>query len=53
MPAIRACGFGYVAGNALDYVIASGRYVTKRNGGDGCFREVVDLILRDKKEKEV
>lgn len=45
IPAIQACGFGCVPGDALEYVKKEAKYVTLRGGGNGCFREVVDFIL--------
>lgn len=45
IPAIRECGFGCVPGNALDYIKREGKFITRKGGGEGCFREVVDHIL--------
>lgn len=45
IPAIKSCGFGCVPNNALDYIKKEADYITKRNGGDGCFREVADLLI--------
>ena len=45
LPAIRASGIGCVPGNALEYVKLEADYITKRNGGDGCFREISDMIV--------
>lgn len=42
---IKTVGFGCSVNNAIDTVKSSAKYVTKRNGGDGAVREVIDLIL--------
>lgn len=51
VPAIVASGFGCVPGDALDYIKEKADYITVRHGGEGCFREVVDLILNTKSEQ--
>lgn len=45
IPVLRKCGFGCVPSDALDYVKAEADYITKRRGGDGCFREIADLVI--------
>lgn len=44
--AIEACGFGCAPSSAFDEIQASADYVTKRKGGEGAFREMVQMILR-------
>lgn len=46
IPAIQASGFGCAPCSTLDQVKSKADYITKRAGGDGCFREVADLILQ-------
>lgn len=50
VPAIRACGFGCVPNDAFDEIKEAADYVTKRNGGYGAFREVANLILKERKK---
>ena len=45
--AIKACGLGCTPGNALNYIKKEADYVTQRFGGEGCFREVVDIIMKN------
>ena len=45
IPAIEACGFGCAPATAHDKVLSVADYITKKNGGEGCFREIADLIL--------
>lgn len=47
LPAIQACGFGCAPPNALQDVIVGADYVTTRMGGDGCFREVAEMIIKE------
>lgn len=47
IPAIEACGFGGAPQNALDEVKQRAVYVTKKSGGQGCFREFVEKILSE------
>lgn len=50
IPAINSCGIGgvphsaYIVGNAD---IISNNIITTRKGGEGCFREFVDFILKN------
>lgn len=46
---IRAVGFGCSVNNAIEEVKKNAVYITKVNGGDGAIREVIDLILSNKK----
>lgn len=45
VPAIEACGFGCVPSSAFERIQLSADYVTKRKGGEGAFREMVEIIL--------
>lgn len=45
MPLLKAVGFAATVPNALDVVKSCAHYVTKRNGGDGAYREIIDFIL--------
>lgn len=48
VPAIRACGFGCVPYDAFDEIKEAADYVTKRCGGYGAFREMANMILKQK-----
>ena len=45
LPLLKKVGFAATVPNALDIVKQSVHYTTKRVGGDGAFREIVDFIL--------
>lgn len=45
LPAMKACGLLFAPPNAHPKVLDSGAYITKASGGNGCFREVADLIV--------
>ncbi|GIP55872.1 KdsC family phosphatase [Paenibacillus vini] len=45
LPAIEKCLFGCVPSSANDYIKRKARYVTQKQGGQGCFREISDMIL--------
>lgn len=45
MPLLKRVGFAATVPNALDVVKACCHYVTKRVGGDGAYREIIDFIL--------
>ncbi|UCF44549.1 MAG: HAD hydrolase family protein [Planctomycetota bacterium] len=47
LPAIRHVGFGAAVANAIDEVKQSADYVTKRPGGSGAVREVIEYILKE------
>lgn len=47
VPAIKACGFGCAPSSALPQICSAADYVTKRKGGEGAFREMVEKILED------
>jgi 3-deoxy-D-manno-octulosonate 8-phosphate phosphatase (KDO 8-P phosphatase) len=45
LPLLRAVGFSCAPANAMDEVKKQVHYVTKREGGKGAVREVIDYIL--------
>ena len=45
LPLLLKVGFAATVPNALDVVKQHSHYVTKRVGGDGAYREIVDFIL--------
>lgn len=45
---IKNVGFGCCVNNAMDQVKKHAKYVTKKSGGSGAVREVIDLILKYK-----
>jgi len=48
LPLLRRAGLAVAVSNAVDEVKAVAHYVTKRAGGRGAVREVVDIILKAK-----
>lgn len=46
IPLIKKVGFGATVPEAVDEVIDSAQYVTKRAGGNGAVREVCNFILK-------
>ena len=50
VPAIEACGFGCAPASAFSSIKSKADYVTERKGGEGAFREMVEMILREKGE---
>jgi len=46
---IERVGIGVAVADAPDVVKKSADYITKRNGGEGAVREVIDLILKAQK----
>ena len=46
LPIIRRAGFSAAVANAVDEVKHAVDYVTKRNGGEGAVREVIEYILK-------
>ena len=48
LPILRRAGLAVAVPNAVDEVRAAAHYVTKRPGGRGAVREVVNLILKAK-----
>jgi len=47
VPAIRYAAFGAAVANAVDELKECADYVTKREGGHGAVREVIEFILRN------
>ena len=45
LPLLKKVGFAATVPNALDVVKKHCHYTTKRVGGDGAFREIIDFIL--------
>ena len=45
VPAIEKCGFGCAPSSAFDNIKEKAKYVTTRKGGEGAFREMVEIIL--------
>lgn len=45
LPLLLKAGFSATVPNAMDSVKAVAHYITKRAGGDGAYREVIDFIL--------
>lgn len=43
---LEACGIGFAVANAVDEVLAVADRVTKRSGGRGAIREVIDVLLQ-------
>ncbi|MBE3040103.1 MAG: HAD hydrolase family protein [Chloroflexi bacterium] len=46
LPVIRCVGFAAAVANAVDEVKRAADYVTKRKGGEGAVREVIEYILK-------
>ena len=46
LPVIRNAGFGAATANAVGEVKKAADYVTRRNGGEGAVREVIEYILK-------
>jgi len=46
LPLIRRAGFGVAVANAVDELKEAADYVTRRPGGSGAVREVVEYILK-------
>lgn len=46
LPLLQEVGFSATVPNAVDVVKERVDYVTKRVGGDGAFREIIDVILK-------
>ena len=47
LPPMRCVGFGVAVANAVDEVKQYADYVTKRPGGSGAVREVIEYILKN------
>jgi len=48
LPLLRRAGLAIAVANAVEDVKRASHYVTRRPGGHGAVREVVDLILKAK-----
>ena len=46
IPVLRVVGLAAAPADALDQVCSAAHYVAKRNGGAGCVRELVDILLQ-------
>lgn len=46
---LKLVGFSAAPANAMDEVKKNVDYICKKAGGEGCVREIVDMILRAKK----
>ena len=46
LPVLRRAGFAVAVPNAVDEVKAIAHYTSKRRGGDGAVREVIEMILK-------
>ena len=46
IPILKRVGFAVAVPNAVEEVKKIAHYVTKKNGGSGAVREVIDLILK-------
>jgi 3-deoxy-D-manno-octulosonate 8-phosphate phosphatase (KDO 8-P phosphatase) len=46
LPAMRRVGLAVAVSNAVDEAKAVAHYVTRRRGGDGAVREVIEMILK-------
>lgn len=45
LEAIKAVGFGCSVANGIDVVKQAAKYVTKKSGGEGAVREIIDFCL--------
>jgi 3-deoxy-D-manno-octulosonate 8-phosphate phosphatase (KDO 8-P phosphatase) len=46
LPVIKCAGFSAAVANAVDEIKQAADYVTKRNGGEGAVREIIEYILK-------
>ncbi|MCX7043882.1 MAG: HAD hydrolase family protein [Candidatus Sumerlaeota bacterium] len=46
LPLMRAAGVGVAVANAHEEVLARADYVTRKNGGEGAVREMIDMVLK-------
>lgn len=46
IPVLRRCGFSVAVKNAMEEVKKEADYVTKKSGGEGAVREVIEMILK-------
>lgn len=47
LPVIQCAGFSAAVANAVDEIKSSADYVTKRKGGNGAVREIIEYILKN------
>jgi len=52
IPILERVGFSICVANGVEEAKKISHYVTKRNGGDGAVREVVEMLLLEKGKKE-
>ena len=45
LPLLKKVGFAATVPGAVDSVKKAAHFITKRNGGDGAYREIIDFIL--------
>ncbi|MBP8975226.1 MAG: HAD hydrolase family protein [Bacteroidetes bacterium] len=50
LPVLQRVGFSAAPANAIDSVKKHVHYVCKKNGGDGAVREIIEIILKHKKQ---
>ncbi|HOV99388.1 MAG TPA: HAD hydrolase family protein [Bacteroidota bacterium] len=50
LPVLQRVGFSAAPANAIDSVKKRVHYVCKKNGGDGAVREIIEIILKHKKQ---
>lgn len=50
---LKLVGFSATTNDSVDIVKDTVDYICKRNGGEGAFREIVDLILNIKLDKQI
>lgn len=46
LPVMKACGIGFAPADAVKEVIDAADYVSSCNGGHGCVRQAVELVLK-------
>jgi 3-deoxy-D-manno-octulosonate 8-phosphate phosphatase (KDO 8-P phosphatase) len=46
LPVIQCAGFSAAVANAVNEIKQAADYVTKRKGGEGAVREVIEYILK-------
>ena len=46
IPVMRRCGFAAAPADSADEAKKEADYVCKKNGGHGCVREVIDMVLK-------
>jgi len=51
IPVIQAVGFGCSVANGREEVKAAAKYITKNSGGNGAIREITDMIVKAKQDR--